>query len=402
MRVLVATEQHFAHGEDGGVYVNGPAGHTFWTRYLQVFDEVGVLARVAGAGPVPARARPAGGPGVSFFPLPDYHGPGGYLRCLPELRRRVREAVGQCHAYILRVPGLIGRLAWKEVRRLRRPYALEVVGDPWDALGPGPWASPFRPVYRRVGTAHLRAMCREAAAVSYVTQTALQRRYPAAPGVFTTGISSISLEDVFVDESRIAECAGREPSATFRVAFAGSFHQMYKGPDTLLEAAALCTRQGLAVEVWLAGDGPLLPRVKALAAELNVAVQAHFPGQLPREEVLALFDRCDVLVMPSRAEGLPRAMLEAMARGCPCIGSNVGGIPELLPPEDLVPPNDARALAAKIMDVARDPERMARMSRQNWKKAQEYRPEVLDARRREFYQTVRLITEEDLNRRARH
>jgi glycosyltransferase involved in cell wall biosynthesis len=81
-----------------------------------------------------------------------------------------------------------------------------------------------------------------------------------------------------------------------------------------------------------------------------------------------------------------------MARGLPCIGTTVGGIPELLPPEDLVPPNDPYALAAKIKEVLRSPERMARMSMRNLQKAQEYREEVLQARRRAFYQAVKEIT----------
>jgi glycosyltransferase involved in cell wall biosynthesis len=86
-------------------------------------------------------------------------------------------------------------------------------------------------------------------------------------------------------------------------------------------------------------------------------------------------------------------MLEAMARGLPCIGSTVGGIPELLPAEDLVPPGDAVALAAKIREVAADPERMARMSARNLAKAEEYRDEALRERRLAFYRYVRESTE---------
>ena len=85
-------------------------------------------------------------------------------------------------------------------------------------------------------------------------------------------------------------------------------------------------------------------------------------------------------------------MIEAMARGLPCLGSTVGGIPELLPEEDLVPPNDARALADKILDTVRHPARMESMSARNLQKAGEYREEVLAARRRSFYREVWDIT----------
>ena len=84
-------------------------------------------------------------------------------------------------------------------------------------------------------------------------------------------------------------------------------------------------------------------------------------------------------------------MIEAMARGLPCIGSTVGGIPELLSENDMVPPGDVIALARKIQEVVQDPQRMVAMSRRNLEKAREYRDEVPQQRRIEFYQYVREV-----------
>jgi glycosyltransferase involved in cell wall biosynthesis len=162
----------------------------------------------------------------------------------------------------------------------------------------------------------------------------------------------------------------------------------------LLEALVLCRRAGLRLDLRLAGDGAHRGMLNRRARELGLDGCVIFLGHLRHgPAVFQFLDTTDLFILPSRQEGLPRAMLEAMARGCPCIGTTVGGIPELLPPEDLVPPNDPRALADKILAVARDHERMARMSRRNWQKAQEYRPEILDAKRREFYQAVLRISE---------
>jgi L-malate glycosyltransferase len=97
--------------------------------------------------------------------------------------------------------------------------------------------------------------------------------------------------------------------------------------------------------------------------------------------------------MPSYQEGLPRAMVEAMARALPCIGSTVGGIPELLMPEDMVPPGDVAALANKIREVVTDPERMAQMSARNLDKAKEFKNELLREQRITFYRYVREQTE---------
>jgi glycosyltransferase involved in cell wall biosynthesis len=82
-----------------------------------------------------------------------------------------------------------------------------------------------------------------------------------------------------------------------------------------------------------------------------------------------------------------------IARSLPCIGSTVGGIPELLPSEDLVPPGDVTALASKIREVVTNPERMARMSARNLQKAKDYTDEVLSQQRNEFYRYVREMSE---------
>ena len=86
-------------------------------------------------------------------------------------------------------------------------------------------------------------------------------------------------------------------------------------------------------------------------------------------------------------------MVEAMARALPCIGSNVGGIPELLPSEDMIIPGNATALAMKIREVVTDPERMVRMSARNLETAKSYTDEILDEQRACFYKYVREHTE---------
>jgi len=92
-----------------------------------------------------------------------------------------------------------------------------------------------------------------------------------------------------------------------------------------------------------------------------------------------------------------------MARGLPCIGSMVGGIPELLAPEDLVKPGDAKGLANRIREVVRDPSRLARMSARNLAKAHEYRREILHERRVAFYHGVKEKTDNWLlARRSKH
>jgi phosphatidylinositol alpha-1,6-mannosyltransferase len=127
-----------------------------------------------------------------------------------------------------------------------------------------------------------------------------------------------------------------------------------------------------------------------LGRALGVDGRVRFAGLLPAgAAVRAELDAADLFVLPSRAEGLPRALIEAMARALPAIGSNVGGIPELLPADALVPPDDEQALAAAIAAAVRDPAWLDRMSAASLARAQEFRADLLASRRRAFYERVR-------------
>ena len=149
----------------------------------------------------------------------------------------------------------------------------------------------------------------------------------------------------------------------------------------------------------LVGDGHLLERYRQMANDLGLSACVRFTGRLPAGEgVRKELDAADVFVMPSLTEGLPRAMVEAMARGLPCVGSTVGGIPELLPAEDLVPPSDAAALAAKLVDVLDDPARLTRMSARNLETSRQYAASIQEERRRAFYRELRDRTQTWLQR----
>jgi glycosyltransferase involved in cell wall biosynthesis len=81
-----------------------------------------------------------------------------------------------------------------------------------------------------------------------------------------------------------------------------------------------------------------------------------------------------------------------MARGLPCISTAVGGIPELLPAEDLVAPGNVTALAAKIREVACSAKRREQMSQRNVIVAGRYADDILQPRRVEFYRHIQTVT----------
>jgi glycosyltransferase involved in cell wall biosynthesis len=127
------------------------------------------------------------------------------------------------------------------------------------------------------------------------------------------------------------------------VLFLGDMRYL-KGVDVLLKALAIVARKW-SITACLAGDGPNLAEFKGLAEKLGLGSSVQFPGRLPTAQALKLGR---LLVMPSRAESFPYVVLEAAAARVPIIASGVGGIPEILPANNLCPPGNPEALARHI------------------------------------------------------
>ena len=398
MRVCVVLEHRFFRTPDGDVWTAGPFHHSFWTRYLAVFDQVRVVARVQPASAAAPGWRHAGGDRVAFAPVPYYVGPWAYFCRAGAVRRAVRRSVADRDAVILRISSHLGSILVPALWREERPYAVEVVADPYDVFAPGSVRHPLRSYFRWWFSRNQRLQCRRSCAAAYVTAQTLQRRYPPAPTAFATHYSSVELPATAVAKGhRVVGASNGRPRT---LATVGTLAHLYKGPDLLIDAVARCVQAGLDLRLKVVGDGKHRQELEARAAGHGLVGRVDFPGQLSAgEAVRAILDQADLFVLPSRTDGLPRAMVEAMARGLPCIGSTIGGIPELLPPEDLVPPGDVEALTAKIREVLSDPQRMARTSARNLRKAKEYREEVLGKRRGEFYCYIKEKTEEWLNTR---
>jgi len=140
-----------------------------------------------------------------------------------------------------------------------------------------------------------------------------------------------------------------------------------KGVEVFLQAARLILQECPRTRFLVAGDGPLWPELKKLAEELGLDGRLFFTGRLT--EAAGLMSFLDVFVLPSRQEGLPLALLEAMARARPVVASRTGGIPEVLTDGTgiMVPPGDAPALAAQVVRLLDDrtlADQMGRAARQ--------------------------------------
>jgi glycosyltransferase involved in cell wall biosynthesis len=396
MQLLILLEHRFRRTPDGVVWSDVGYGPGFWQKYRDIFDRVRVLARVQGVPAAPPNDWcPASCEGVEFSPVPYYIGPAAYLGQMPEIGKAIDQAYNNGVAVIMRVPSFLSRHLWARLRADRHPYGLEVVGDPLDALAPGVIRHPLRPFLHWWMPQQQRKQCAQAAAVRYVTEHALQRRYPCPK--YMTGVSDVDLPaSAFRGRREPRECRRR-------LVTIAAMEQPYKGIQHLLGAVARCVSNGLDIHLTIVGGGALRPEYEWQTEGLGLQMRVEFRGPLPAgDAVRAVLDDADLFVLPSLTEGLPRAMLEAMARSMPCIGTAVGGIPELLVADNLVAPGDVAGLAAKIAEVLGNPSRMARMSEENLVRASQFAEFGLRDRRNAFYRHLRTVTQEWIDANSRN
>lgn len=365
--VYVFGETRMTRAPDGTIrsHDSGVAGRA-WTRGLDGVPGLGLAMRIDTA--------PEGEVGDHIVdvekvaPLPYYVGAKGMLTSLPALVRAIDSAVAQADAVVARLPGLIGLLAIHSAHRRGVPLAVEMVGDIREVLDAGSGGSVGRRL-APLAAAVTRDAMRKAGAARYVTRSTLQERYPVRDGVPTVGFSSVRLDPQWVVDPDTVTAA---TSAPCLVAM-GSQEQLYKGHDTLIKAMPSVLAEFPTTSLVLVGKGRMQGQLKDLAAEIGVADSVTFSGYLgDREAVRDLLDGATIFCMPSRTEGLPRALVEAMARGRMALGSRAGGIPELISSECLVDANDAPAWSAAIVNALRDDAFRVREGRRNIQEAATY------------------------------
>jgi glycosyltransferase involved in cell wall biosynthesis len=167
----------------------------------------------------------------------------------------------------------------------------------------------------------------------------------------------------------------------FAVGHLGAFtHE--KGQDVAAEAAGLLQARLPNLRLFLAGEGPL-------RASLPGSPSLILPGHIA--DPASLLTALDLFIMPSRSEGWGLAALEAMAVGLPVIGSNTGGLAEMIDPGEtgwLVPPGDASALAEAIWEASKDRNKLREMGLAARSRTRRFAVEETARRTEEFYLRV--------------
>lgn len=334
---IVSHVVHYRH--EGKIYAYAPYAREI-ELWADLFPEVRIAAPCAD-GSVPGDSAPIARPNVVMDPQPRTGGDTLTAKArqaflLPVMAASLARALRKADAVHVRCPGNLGLLGTVMApvfcRRLIAKYAGQWNGFPGES-----WTV-------RLQKALLRSRWWRGPVTVY-------GEWPGQPSHVVPFFTSVLNREQMERARRSAAC--RRPQDHPRALFVGRLSRA-KNVDVLLDAIG-------GLPCTIVGDGP--ERMALEAKAVGLGVKADFVGAVDFERVLTLYETHDVLVLASETEGWPKAIVEAMAFGLVCIGSERGLIPQILGQGRglVVPPRDVEALAAALRRITATPEEARRM-----------------------------------------
>lgn len=296
-----------------------------------------------------------------------------------KIDRIIRETVAAHDIVIARMPSYVGRKAVQFAREFGKPYFIEAVGCPWDALWNHSWRGK---IFAPLAFMQMKNTLSGAPFVLYVTKKFLQERYPSKG--LQTGVSDVVLKDLDASclTRRLAKLELRKATDPLILGTAAAIDVAYKGQEYVIRAVARLKAMGIPVIYRIVGRGDKA-RLQQLVNELGLQSEVEIIGQITHDKVFDFLDNLDLYVQPSKQEGLPRAVVEAMSRACPCFGSRTGGIPELLNPALVFEKGDVDGIVEIVKKIT--PQVLAQEAKRSFEEAESYNVALLNQRRNDFY-----------------
>ena len=283
---------------------------------------------------------------------------------------------------IVRLPSFIGISAVKLAKKYKKPLLIELVGCPLDAFWnhslKGKFIAPL--MYHQT-----KKIIREATHVVYVTNKFLQKRYPTNGK--NTNCSNVALTE-FDDNvlmKRLSKIENMQKNRKVVIGTTAAVDVRYKGQQYIIQALGELKKQGITnYEYQLVGGGDQA-HLKTIAEKYNVTEQVKFLGAMPHNKVFDWLEKIDIYTQPSRQEGLPRALIEAMSRAVPAFGARTAGIPELL--DDKFIFSNTRKNIDEICEILKsfDKETMTKQATRNYEESKKYDKAIIENRRINFF-----------------
>ena len=371
----------------GKYYARTQEKYDFYQRYLRVFDKLRLVTRCVEEEQLGKTRVALDDPRIEYIPMPLFSGPLQYAKNYFSIGKALKHITEGCDAAIVRLPSTIAQRVCDQVKSAGIPYATELVFDAKDASEGA--SSIVERLLWKVIHRQMIDDCDKADGVSCVTEKYMQQHYTSKkPSAFFGHYSSLALNRSFYTSER--KYPSKEVLTIAHVCTQVQYKGR-KGHNEVIEAVQILKSRGVNVRVQFAGpdyhDG--IRKLKHLASDLGVSDRIEFIGGVNRIQLSDYLEQADLYVMPTWGEGLPRVIIEAMAKGLPCITTPVAGNPELVDEHFLVSYYDTKTLADRIEELITDKFLYEQTSRINFERSGKYEATKLQERRDEFYKKLK-------------
>lgn len=372
--------------DKNGEYCNVTLTDEMFERYFGVVDKLIVIVRTYSVDKtyLELNMRPLTIKNIEVVEVRNFNTFRGFLVDKRKFEKEVIKFVAKADMIFARMPSNTSNSVLKVALKLGKPYLVEVGGCAWDSYWNhgiiGKIIAPL--MYFRE-----KKYVAKAEFATYVTKKFLQRRYPNKKT--TTNCSNVYLQpmDNSVLKKRLEKIEVMDVRKVIFGQAVNSIDVKYKGEHLIIQAMSELKKRGICINYQIVGPGTG-DFLKKQAEIFGVLEQVHFVGTLKKDEMFEWYKTLDVYVQPSKQEGLPRSVIEAMSVGCPALGSNLAGIPELLDRECLFNPNRKKQIVATIVALL-EKDKMIEKAKINFDRAKEYNLKDIEKRRQEIFRKYR-------------
>lgn len=312
-----------------------------------------------------------------FIQIPDFKSIRTYFKHKSIAKKIIISAVNEHDLIIVRLPSAAGTIAFNEAVRINKPVLVEFVACVYDALWNYDWRGKLLAHYK---LHQYKQLMKKASHTIFVTKEFLQSRYPA--GGKAIGCSDVEIlpPQDHILENRINRY--RKENEVLILGTVAALNVPYKGQADVIKAIGIMKKQGFLLKYKLVGQGSPAS-LEAAILKYDVAGLVEIIGHLQHNEIFNFLEEIDIYIQPSKVEGLPRAVIEAMSKACPVFGSNIGGIPELIDKNCLFDPGNIDEIIIKLKQINNNWLKL--QAEKNFETAKEYQKEILEIRRTSFY-----------------
>lgn len=381
--------------DKNGNYYDSILNDQMFERYFKVADQLELVIRTRDVNEKTGLKKMGkiSNPNIHVTECPNLSSVNGLLGNQKKAKIIIENSIRQADLVFIRVPSVIGNLSIDIARKLKKKYLVEVVGCPWDAYWnyslKGKIVAPF-------ATYIMKKRVKNAPFVLYVTNKFLQGRYPTKGRQINCSNVELAEADNEILAARIEKINNYSSTSVYKIGTAAGLDVLYKGQQYIIQAIAELKKKGITnIEYELIGGGTG-SYLKKLARELDVEDQVKILGQMPHDEVFSWLDGLDIYAQPSRQEGLPRSVIEAMSRALPCIGARTAGIPELLNGECIFS-NSSREISEICLilsNMVHSSNKMKKYAEENFVESKKYARKTLVNRRTHFFVAYKNAVEE--------